>query len=82
MPKERSNDLPQTSSSIGEVGGEGGDNMTEFDRPIGRKAEKANRKRKDGDKDFGEYFVKKLHYIEGAPEQEKRLFESKQKRFE
>ena len=58
------------------------DNTTEFERPIGRKAEKANRKRKDGDKDFGEYFVKKLHYIEGAPEQEKRLFESKQKRFE
>ena len=56
--------------------------MTEFDRPIGRKAEKANRKRKDGDKDFGEYFVKKLHYIEEAHEQEKRLFESKQKRFE
>ena len=82
MPKERSKDLPQTSSSIGEVGGEGGDNMTEFERPIGRKAEKANRKRKDGDKDFGEYFVKKLHYIEEAHEQEKRLFESKQKRFE
>ena len=71
MPKERSKDLPQTSSSIGEVGGEGGDNMTEFERPIGRKAKKVNRKRKDGDKDFGEYLAKKLHYIEEAHEQEK-----------
>ena len=82
MPKERSKDLPQTLSSIGEVGGEGGDDTTEFERPIGRKAKKANWKRKDGDKDFGEYFAKKLYYIEEAHEQEKRLFESKQKRFE
>ena len=47
------------------------DNTTEFERPIGRKAKKVNRKRKDGDKDFGEYLAKKLHYIEEAHEQEK-----------
>ena len=54
--------------------GEGGgvsDNTMEFERPIGRKAKKVNRKRKDGDKDFGEYLAKKLHYIEEAHEQEK-----------
>ena len=68
----------KTSSSIGEVpSGVGGggwgwfDNTTEFERPIGRKAEKANWKRKDGDKDFGEYLAKKLHYIEEAHEQKK-----------
>ena len=43
----------------------------EFERPIGRKAKKANWKRKDGDKDFGEYLAKKLHYIEEVYEQEK-----------
>ena len=43
----------------------------EFERPISRKAKKANRKRKDGDKDFGEYLKKKLHYIEEAHDQEK-----------
>ena len=75
MPKEISKWLPQTSSLIGEVegggGGGGGDNITELERPIGRKAKKVNRKRKDGDKDFGEYLAKKLQYIEEAHEQEK-----------
>ena len=52
----------------GEGGGGGSDNTTEFERPIGRKAEKANWKRKDGDKDFAEYLTKKLHYIEEAHE--------------
>ena len=51
-------------------GGGGGEceNTAEFERPIGRKAEKANWKRKDGDKDFAEYLTKKLHYIEEAHE--------------
>ncbi|KAL4593946.1 hypothetical protein ACB092_M005500 [Castanea dentata] len=71
VPKERSKGLPQTSSSIGEVGGGGADNTTEFERPIGKKAKKANQKSKDGDKDFGEYLAKTLHYIEEAHEQEK-----------
>lgn len=44
---------------------------TEFEKLINRKADKANRKRKDGDKDFGEYLAKTLHYIEEAHEQEK-----------
>ena len=57
--------------SWGQGRGGGGDNTTEFERPIGRKAKKVNRKRKDGDKDFGEYLAKKLHYIEEAHEQEK-----------
>ena len=55
----------------GRGGGGGSDNTTEFERPIGRKAKKVNRKRKDGDKDFGEYLAKKLQYIEEAHEQEK-----------
>nr|POE98399.1 hypothetical protein CFP56_65577 [Quercus suber] len=40
-------------------------------RPIGRKAEKAKRKRKDGNNEFREYLAKKLHYIQESHEQDK-----------
>ncbi|KAL4632553.1 hypothetical protein ACB092_04G059600 [Castanea dentata] len=81
VPKERSKGLPQTSSSIGEVrgGGGGADNTTEFERPIGKKAKKANQKSKDADKDFGEYLAKTFHYIEEAHEQEKEALRIKAK---
>nr|POE89554.1 hypothetical protein CFP56_02275 [Quercus suber] len=45
-----------------------------------KKAETANRKRKDGDKDFGEYLTKKLHYIEEAHIQEKEALQIKVER--
>ena len=48
MPKERSKGLPQTPSSIDRVGNNDDDTM-EVERPSGRKAEKAKRKRTDGD---------------------------------
>ena len=53
------------SKSIGEgdCRSELGDDSN-FERPIGRKAEKANRKNKATGKDVGEYLTKKLKFIE------------------
>ena len=81
MPKERLKELPQTPSSIDHVGRNDDDTMV-LERPIGRKAEKANRKRKDGEKDFGEYLAKKLHIFMNHLNKKKRLFISKRKGFE
>ena len=36
----------------------------EVERPIGRKAKKAKRKRTDGDKGFDDYLAKKLEYLQ------------------
>ena len=47
------------------------DDTTNFERPIGRKAEKANRKKKASGKDVGEYLAKKIKVIENLQEQEK-----------
>nr|POE56929.1 glutathione s-transferase t3 [Quercus suber] len=69
MPKERSKGFPQTPSSIDE-GGSNDDDTVELERPIGRKAEKAKRKRTDGDKGFDDYLAKKLQYMEESHEQD------------
>ena len=62
--------LPQTPSSIDRVGSNDDDTMV-LERPIGRKAEKAKRKRTDGDKGFEDYLAKKLQYIQESHEQDK-----------
>ncbi|XP_030969672.1 glutathione S-transferase T3-like [Quercus lobata] len=69
MPKERSKGLPQTPSSIDQVCSNNDDTM-EVERPIGRKAEKAKRKRSDGDKGFEDYLVKKMQYMQESHEQD------------
>ena len=69
MPKERSKRLPRTPSSINEVDSNDDDTVV-LERPIGRKAEKAKRKRTDGDMDFDDYLVKKLQYIQASHEQD------------
>ena len=63
MPKERSKGLPQIPSSIDRVGSNDDDTM-EVERPSSRKAEKAKRKRTDGDKGFDDYLAKKLEYLQ------------------
>ena len=73
MLKERSKWLPQTPSSIDQVGSNDDDIMV-LERLIGRKAEKAKRKRIDGDKGFEDYLVKKLQYIQESHEQDKEVF--------
>ena len=69
MPKERSKRLPQTPSSIDQVDSNDDDTVV-LERPIGRKAEKAKRKRTDGDKGFDDYLAKKLQYIQASHEQD------------
>ena len=72
MPREDSRkEMPQTPNSIDQGGVDG---IMDFERPIGRKAEKANRKRKDNRKDIAtEYLKKKMKILkEGcAAEKEK-----------
>ncbi|KAK9983529.1 hypothetical protein SO802_033054 [Lithocarpus litseifolius] len=41
-----------------------------LEKPIGRKAEKAKRKRTDSDKGFDDYLAKKLQYIQASHEQD------------
>ena len=48
------------------------DDTTTFERPIIRKAEKANRKKKASEKDVGKYLVKKMKCIEELQEPKKR----------
>nr|POE92517.1 hypothetical protein CFP56_37961 [Quercus suber] len=69
MPKERSKRLPQTPSSIDQVDSNDDDTVV-LERPIGRKAKKAKRKRADGDKGFDNYLAKKLQYIQASHEQD------------
>ncbi|XP_030930717.1 uncharacterized protein LOC115956501 [Quercus lobata] len=75
MPKENLRVvLPPTQDSISIVDGDDVslvDDTTNFERPIGRKAEKANRKKKASGKDVGEYLVKNMKVIEDLQEQEK-----------
>ena len=78
--KERSKRLPQTPSSIDRVGSNDDDTMVP-ERPIGRKAEKAKRKRTDGDKGFEDYLAKKLQYIQESHEQDKEALRIKTNRF-
>ena len=70
VPKERSKGLPQTPSSINQVGSNDDDTMV-LERPIGRKAKKAKRKRKYGDKGFEDYLAKQLQYIQESHKQDK-----------
>ena len=77
--KERSKRLPQTPSSIDRVGSNDDDTMV-IKRPIGRKAEKAKRKRTDGDKGFEDYLAKKLQYIQESHEQDKEALRIKANR--
>ena len=69
-PKERSKGLPQTPSSIDQVGSNDDDTMI-LEKPIGRNAKKAKRKRTYGDKGFGDYLAKKLQYFQESHEQDK-----------
>ena len=64
MPRKDSRkEMPQTPDSIDQGGGV--DGIMDFERPIGRKAEKANRKRKDDEKDVAmEYLKKKKKILE------------------
>ena len=62
--------LPQTPSSIDQVGSND-DDMMLLKRPIGRKAEKTEQKRTNGDKGFEDYLVKKLQYIQELHEQDR-----------
>ena len=75
MPKENSKVvLPPTLDSISIADGDDVslvDDTTNFERPIGRKAEKANRNKKASGKDVGEYLVKNMKVIEDLQEQEK-----------
>ena len=48
--------------------------MTNFERPISRKTEKDNRKKKASGKDVGEYLAKKMKVIEDLQVQEKESY--------
>ena len=71
MPREDSRkEMSKTPDSIDQGGGV--DGIMDFERPIGRKAEKANRKRKDDGKDVAtEYLKKKMKMFEESYAQEK-----------
>ena len=43
----------------------------EVERPIGRKAENAKRKRTDGNKGFDDYLAKKLEYLQESHKQDR-----------
>nr|POF01950.1 hypothetical protein CFP56_06402 [Quercus suber] len=63
------------STFIGERDcGSGLGDTSNFERPIGRKAEKANRKNKATGKDVGEYLTKKLKFIEEVASMNRSLF--------
>ena len=79
IPKERSKRLPQTPSSVDQVNSNDDDTVV-LERPIGRKAEKAKRKRIDGDKGFDDYLAKQLHYIQASHEQDKEALRIKAER--
>ena len=75
--------LPPTQDSISIADGDDAslvDDITNFKRPIGKKAQKANRKKKASGKDVGEYMAKKMKVIEDLQEQEKESLYIKAKR--
>ncbi|XP_075649666.1 glutathione S-transferase T3-like [Castanea sativa] len=84
MPKEYSRVvLPPTQDSISIADGDDVslvDDTTNFERPIGRKAKKANQKNKASGKDVGEYLAKKMKVIEDLQEQEKESLRIKAER--
>ncbi|KAK4566670.1 hypothetical protein RGQ29_002795 [Quercus rubra] len=75
--------VPPTLESIyigkGDCGSRLGD-ASNFERPIGRKAEKAIRKNKATEKDVGEYLTKKLKLIEDITRLEEEKNESKEEK--
>ena len=79
--KERSKRAPQTPTSIDQIGSNDDDTMV-LERPIGRKAEKAKRKRTNGDKGFEDYLAKNCNIFRNHMNKTKRLFTSKRIGFE
>ena len=79
MPREDSRkEMPQTLDSIDQEGRV--DDTTDFERPINRKTEKANRKRKNDGKDFAmEYLKKKKKILEESCAHEKKKVRIKAK---
>ena len=80
--KSRSSVPPTPESiSIGEGDyGSGLSDISNFERPIGRKAEKAIRKNKATRKDVGEYLTKKLKLIEDVTRlKEEKMFIEREK---
>ena len=78
-------ELPQTPDSI-EQDQAGRDDVLlddtmDFHRPIGRKVEKPNRKRKDTDKEVTEYLKKKMKFLEESCAQEKEVLRIKTEKF-
>ena len=75
--------VPSTpeSTSIGQGEcGSGPDDTSNFERPIGRKAEKAIQKNKATGKDVGEYLTKKLKFIEDVTRlEEEKMFIEREK---
>ena len=74
MPREDSRkEMPQTPYSIDQ--GVGVYGIMDFERPIGRKAEKANRKRKDDGKDIATEYLKNKKKIleEGCVAEKKKV---------
>ena len=68
-----------TSIGQGECGS-GLDNTSNFERPIGRKAEKAIQKNKATGKDVGEYLTKKLKFIKDVTRlEEEKMFIEREK---
>ena len=80
--KSRSS-VPPTSESISISEGDYGFGLgdtSNFERPIGRKAEKAIRKNKATGKDVGEYLTKKLKLIEDVTRfEEEKMFIEREK---
>ncbi|XP_075643865.1 uncharacterized protein LOC142615071 [Castanea sativa] len=78
-------ELPQTPDSIDQD--QAGrddvllDDTMDFQRPIVRKAEKPNRKRKDTDKEVAEYLKKKMKFLEESSVQEKEVLRIKTEKF-
>jgi len=80
-PKERSRTLlPLAPNSTSIAEGDGVsllDDVSNFRRPIGRKAEKANLKNKAIEKKVGESLAKKMKFIEESQKQEKDRIKAK-----
>ena len=85
-PKENSRkELPQTPDSIDQDQAVRDDvlldDTMDFQRPIGRKAKKPNRKRKDTDKEVVEYLKKKMKFLEESWAQGKEVLRIKMEKF-
>ena len=82
LKHKRSNSLPQTTQTPDSNQAFGDnvshDSFVDLERPIGRKAEKAKRKRKDNEKeDVAVFMERKTKFLEDAREAEKELIRMK-----